>query len=95
MQEILPLKAYPIRELVQIMREKGNPITLKKELTINSVYNSGDMSGIVCVIETKDKENIFMCGLTHLMFNVNAPLYKEIIDYQRKRSKRIKQLEKY
>ena len=40
----LPIKAFPIRELVQIFRKNGRLITLKTELTITSVYNSGDIS---------------------------------------------------
>jgi hypothetical protein len=91
-QQVLPLKAYPTRELVQSLRDKGNLITLKSELTITTVHNSGDISGIMCVIEQKNK-NVIACGLTHLIFMVNCPLYKEIIDYQKKRIKRVKLLE--
>jgi len=87
----LPLKAFPIRELVQIFRDKGNPITLKKELTITNVHNSGDISGIMCNIQNND-ENVIICSLTHLTFSPRCPLYKEICDYQRKREKRIKKL---
>jgi hypothetical protein len=43
----LTLKTYPIRELVQIFRDKGNPITLKTELTIIDIYNNGVISGFV------------------------------------------------
>ena len=89
MNELLGVTAYPKRELVQSLREKGNPITLKSELTITAIHNSGDISGIICVIEQKNK-NVIACGLTHLIFIANCPLYKEIIDYQKKRIKRIK-----
>ena len=92
LQKALPLKAYPIRELVQIFRDKGNPITLKTELTITSVINSGDISGIMCVVKG-NKENVIVCGLTHLIFKTSCPLYKEIIEYQKKRCKRIIQLQ--
>ncbi len=92
-KEHLPLKAFPIRELVQIFREKNQPITLKTELTITSVHNSGDISGILCAIQNNEK-NVLMCGLTHLIFSEKSPLYKEISDYQRKRVKRIKKLNK-
>jgi len=92
LQNTLPLKAYPIRELVQIFRDKGNPITIKNELTITSVYNSGDISGIMCVV-SEDKENVIACGLTHLIFQPGCPLYKEIVEYQKKRIKRIKKLQ--
>ena len=84
----LPIKAFPIRELVQILRDKGNPITLKTELTIIDVFNSGDISGIVCVI----KEMPTVCSLTHLTFSRNYPLYKDILEYQIKREKRIRKL---
>ena len=89
----LPLRALPIRELVQIFREKGHPITLKTELTITDVHNSGDVSGIMCVVQN-DKENVIACALTHLIFSPKSPLVKEISDYQRKREKRIKKLNK-
>lgn len=87
----LPLKAYPIRELVQIFRKDGHPITLKTELTITSVYNSGDISGIMCTVELTDGYKM-ACALTHLIFSRTEPLYVEITEYQRKRAKRIKQL---
>jgi len=87
----LPLTAMPIRELVQIFRDKGNPITLKTELTITNVHNSGDISGIMCTVQNNN-ENVIICGLTHLIFSTKCPLYREISDYQKKREKRIKKL---
>lgn len=87
----IPITAYPIRELVQIFRNKGNPITLKSKLTITSVFNSGDISGIMCVVKENDG-NVIACSLTHLIFEPKFHLYKDIIAYQQKRFKRIKQL---
>lgn len=87
----LPLKAFPIRELVQIFRSNGHPITLKTELTITSVHNSGDISGIMCTVELADGYKT-ACALTHLIFSRTVKLYSEIADYQKKREKRIKQL---
>ena len=87
----IPITAYPIRELLQIFRDKGNPITLKSKLTITSVINSGDISGIMCTVMEND-DNVIACSLTHLIFEPKFHLYKDIIDYQRKRYKRIKQL---
>jgi len=89
----IPLTAYPIRELVQIFRQNGNPITLKSRLTITSVFNSGDMSGIICTVQEID-DTVLACSLTHLTFEPNFHLSKEIIEYQRKRFKRIEQLNK-
>lgn len=87
----LPIKAFPIRELVQIFRKNGHPITLKTELTITSVHNSGDVSGIMCTIELVDGYKM-ACALTHLIFSRTISFYSEIADYQKKREKRIKQL---
>ncbi len=87
----LPLRAFPIRELVQIFRQNGHPITLKTELTITGVHNSGDISGIMCVVELVDGYKL-VCALTHLIFTRNVSFYSEIADYQKKRAKRIKRL---
>ena len=91
LNENLPIKAFPIRELVQIFRKNGHPITLKTELTITSVHNSGDISGIMCTVELDDGYKM-ACALTHLIFSKTVKLYSEIDDYQKKREKRIKQL---
>ena len=87
----LPLKAFPTRELVQIFRKNKHPITLKTELTITSVHNSGDISGIMCTVELVDEYKM-ACALTHLIFSGTVKLYSEIVDYQKKREKRIKKL---
>jgi hypothetical protein len=90
---VLPLKAYPIRSLVNVFRDNGAPVTLKTELTITGILNSGDVSGIICVVKD-DGENVLACGLTHLIFAGSCPLFKEISDYQKKREKRIQKLNK-
>ncbi len=51
LKEVLPFSAFPIRELVQIFRNKEYLITLKTEFIVKDVYNSGDISGIICTIE--------------------------------------------
>lgn len=91
LEKEIPITAYPIRELVQIFRDKRNPITLKSKLTITNVFNSGDISGIICSIKEND-DNVIACSLTHLIFEPTFHLYKDIIDYQQKRFKRIMQL---
>lgn len=93
LEKNLPLAAMPIRELVQIFRNNGNPITLNTELTITDVFNSGDISGIMCRVKANNNdENATICALTHLIFLPKSPLYREICDYQRKRVKRIEKL---
>ena len=91
LEKELPLKALPIRELVQILRNKNTPVTLHTEMTITSVFNSGDISGILCTVEAEGVIGL-ACSLTHLSFKDDCPLYKEITDYQIKRAKRIDKL---
>ncbi|MFO0321493.1 MAG: hypothetical protein ACK504_03600 [Bacteroidota bacterium] len=89
-KKYLPLKALPVRELVNVYRNNGKDITLKTELIIKEVHNSGNLSGIMCVI--KVDKNVFACGLTHLIFSPKIPLYKEIIKYQKNREKRMRKI---
>ncbi len=88
---VVPFPAFPIRELVRELRTKGFSITLKTELIVTDVFNSGDVSGILCMIKQKDDEAI-ACSLTHLIVSSKHPLFVEIINYQKKRAKRIKKL---
>jgi len=87
----LPIEAYPVRELVQVFRDKENPINLKTALTITDVHNTGNISGIMCVV-SNTKENVIACSLSHLIFSPDFHLYKEIADYQKKRERRIRKL---
>lgn len=84
---VLPFNANPTRELVQALKNSDTPITLATELKIKSVLNTGDISGIIC-----ECEGGLACGLTHLIFSPDHPLYSEILDYQKKRAKRIQKL---
>ena len=89
--ENLPLKAYPNRDLVKIFRNDGHPITLQTELSMIEILNSGDISVIMCIVKLADGYKM-ACALTHLIFLRSDKLYSDIMDYQRERVKRIKQL---
>ena len=91
LKDVVPFTAFPIRELVHELRNKEHSITLNTELIVKDVYNSGDISGIICMIEQRGDEAL-ACGLTHLTVSSKHPLFKEIIDYQKKRNKRIRKL---
>lgn len=90
LEKILPFDALPTRELVVQFRDKM-PITLKSNLLINSVHNSNDIGGIICAIKMENDE-VLACGLTHLIIPSDNPLFKEILEYQTKRIKRLKKL---
>jgi len=89
---ILPIKAYPTKELIQIMKSKRIVADSTTELTISKLFNSGDLGGILCEIFWISENEVIMCGLTHLIFKRETPLYNELIEYQKRRVKRVKKL---
>ncbi|MEJ7682782.1 MAG: hypothetical protein WKG06_33965 [Segetibacter sp.] len=93
LKTILPFEAFPVRELVAQMRSKLS-IRLKTMLLVKDVYNSNDISGIMCIAEMENSEPL-ACALTHLIIPNSNPLYSEIKDYQNKRIKRIKKLNQF
>ena len=91
MKPNLPIKAYPMRELVSALRTKHLQLTLKSEFLIKDVMNSGDVGGIVCIIECDDikQDEGLACSLTHVQIIKSEPLRNEIEKYQLKRAKRL------
>lgn len=52
--------------------------------------NTGDVTGILCVIDCKDiDEGVFAGALTHVTISPSEPLRKEIEEYQDKRARRL------
>ncbi len=55
---------------------------------IEEVFNSGDLSGIMCEFKFDDDE-IFVCGLVYINVKPDHPLFKEIQKYKKKRIRRL------
>ncbi len=90
----LPIKALPKVELVSKLRGSHKKLTLKSEFLINDVMNTGDISGILCIIDCKDATDRIACALTHIVVDSSNPLFPEIEKYQRKRAIRVEFLSK-
>lgn len=84
----LPIKAFPTKELVSKIRKQQPRLTLKSEFLIKDVINTGDISGILCIIESKDVDAL-ACALTHIDIAPSEPLETEIKKYQDKRARRV------
>ena len=56
--------------------------------------NTGDISGILCIIDFKDATGRIACALTHIDIDRTNPLFPEIEKYQSKRAKRVDILNK-
>lgn len=86
MKKHLPIPAYPSRQLYELLREQGKNVKLNTELTIDSVFDSGDMGGIMCSAIEEDSE-VYVVSLTHLRIKRDHPLYRKISAYQKERVK--------
>ena len=81
----LPLPVYATPELSRSLREQGKRVSVDEELKVTSVFDSGDMGGILCAIEDKNHKDVFVISLTHLRIGSDHPLRARIEAYQRAR----------
>jgi hypothetical protein len=84
-QAHLPLPVYPTPELAQTLRQKGATMRMDEALQVTSVMDSGEMGGIMCAIESKDKKEVLMVSLTHLRIESGHSLKARIEAYQKAR----------
>lgn len=85
----LPLPVYPTPELAQSLRQKGVTVRMDEAMQATSVLDSGEMGGIMCAIESKDKKEVFMISLTHLRIKPGHPLKARIEAYQKARVRKL------
>jgi hypothetical protein len=90
MQAQLPIPAFPTKELVQSLRERGNKTSINRALFIQRLFYFGDDGGIMCdVTPTHDAKTAFVVSLTHLRPPPDHPIARDVRAYQRERVKRI------
>ncbi|NJP11203.1 MAG: hypothetical protein HC866_18435 [Leptolyngbyaceae cyanobacterium RU_5_1] len=87
----LPITARPGKEYLKMMRDKGEAVSEHKELTIEKVFYSGDMGGIICAIAPDpEQKEVYAISITHLRIDPDHPLAAEVQAYQRKRVRGLK-----
>lgn len=87
-----PFNVTGTRELTQVLREKGSPITLKSVLCVVEVIEGPEEVGIACKLDGKQDDEVFMVPLTYLIFPRSSPFFTEVAQWQRKRHKVIERL---
>ncbi len=94
-KENLPLPALITHYLAAALKEKNPDLFLPEKCFIKDVVYSGDMGGILCVLDCAETEPAegFVASLTHLGFYKNMPLAQEITAYQKHRIKALKKKE--
>ena len=85
MEAHLPLPVYATPEVSRSLREQGKKVRADEELQVTSVFDSGEMGGIVCGIESQDKKEALVISLTHLRIGASHRLKARIEAYQKAR----------
>ena len=87
----LPIPAYPIQSLVNLMHKQGYKLAVHQKLSIKSVLYMGDEGGIGCdVTLAGETATAFLVSVTHLQIDSSHPLAEEIGNYQKNRIKRLR-----
>jgi hypothetical protein len=90
MEAQVPIPAYPTKELVQSLRQRGVKVSAGRVLFIQRLFYFGDEGGITCdVTPTHNAKEAVVVSLTHLRLPPDHPLSRDVRAYQRERVKRI------
>ncbi len=87
LEKHLPIYFNATPQLCRSMRQQGIILKRNAELKASNVVDSGDMGGILCVVEDDNNKRVFMVSLTHLKIKQDHPLCNKVSDYQRRRVK--------
>jgi len=85
----LPLPVHVTPEVSRSLREQDKDVSAEEELQVSSVFDSGEMGGIVCAIEIKDEKEVLAISLTHLRIGADHPLRAKIEAYQKARVRKL------
>jgi len=85
----LPIPARVTPELQTILREK-NGVTVPATCNATWVSYAGDEGGIVCQLDAGPDTSAVFTSLTHLRFDPRLTLARDILTYQKHRTKRLR-----
>ncbi|MDM3856224.1 MAG: hypothetical protein PT120_15285 [Aphanizomenon gracile PMC649.10] len=91
----LPIKVKAAKELLKMLKTRGDIINPDKEFEVDWVAYSGDEGGIMCRLvskndnpEDEDKAQ-YVVSITHLKIDPDHPYAEEIATYQRVRNRKL------
>ena len=93
LKEALPIPANVTPYLARELSKQSPDISIPSRCNVIDVIYSGDIGGIVCCLDLggPNTEIAHAVSITHLSFNRNIPMAREIEAYQRHRNKKLKQ----
>jgi hypothetical protein len=88
----LPIQTNIPRYLEKSLGERSPNIPIPRQCNVIDVVYSGDEGGILCCLDIGGANTpvAHLVSITHLAFNRNIPLAREIEAYQRHRNKKLK-----
>lgn len=88
----LPIQTNIPRYLGKNLASQSPNIPIAEQCNVIDVVYSGDEGGIVCCLDIGGANTAVahLVSITHLIFNRNIPLAREIEAYQRHRNKKLK-----
>ena len=92
-KEALPIRANVTESLKKQMANESPKVIMPSQCSVFDVVYSGDMGGIVChlkISEENYKDGILLVSITHLNFNPNVPLARDIEVYKKHRIKKLR-----
>jgi hypothetical protein len=92
----LPIAATMTSELMSVLREQSGGGDVPTQCQVTGLHYAGDEGGIVCELEfgRETGGQGFFVSLTHLRFDGRSGLTREIVAYQKHRTKRLGRLER-
>ena len=92
-KESLPIPANVTRYLANTVMKQSPEISMPEKCNIVDIVYTGDMGGILCYLDIggKNSKAPVVVSITHLTFDRNVSLAREIEAYQKHRIKKLKQ----
>jgi hypothetical protein len=91
MEAALPIPVLPTKELLKLLLQQSNiMLPQNKYIQIERIFYAGDEGGILCSLN-KEKQAV-VASLTHLLIHPKHPLAKDILNYQKRRVKKLKKI---
>jgi hypothetical protein len=93
LEKTMPFQVRLGKELLKMMRDRGESVSADTIFNVNLVKYSGDIGGINCGLESisgMDLKEQFVVSITHLIVDPQHPLASEVKAYQAKRIQRLK-----
>lgn len=93
LEKTLPFQVRAGKEFLKMMRDRGESISDKTDITVSAIVYTGDMGGINCTLESYSGgtlKEVFVVSITHLVIDPQHPLAQEVNAYQQKRIRGLK-----